>query len=349
MVAVAAGAVLLAGGGGAYWASQAARGVPPPAGPRTAPVVRAADRVPEDAVARLAGALGVSGAVTADHGLWRVGTGSRLLVGRAAPGAWTYSRNGSGCPPQDARSAAGAGAADPVCFAPPDAGAPRSVRPVSAAVAERAAAPVLAALGLRGAEVDASGTAGGVRTVTADPVVAGLPTRGWRTQLRVGPDGSVVSGSGRLAELVRGAAYPVRAAPSSARGARLGLAEQLVGGRPELVPSWLLPGKPGEGYPAVDPAGSATPVPVVSYAADGRTLLLRFWGGICARYDGTVVARSAGAVRVRVTASVPDPRRVCALLAKSMTVAVTLDRPLGGRTVYDASDGRAVAAGDGRG
>jgi hypothetical protein len=87
--------------------------------------------------------------------------------------------------------------------------------PVSEAAAKAAAAPVLKGLGLSGAKVDASQTAGAVRTVNADPAVGGLPTHGWTTSLQVGADGSVSLGYGRLAELAKGDTYPVVAAATA--------------------------------------------------------------------------------------------------------------------------------------
>jgi hypothetical protein len=45
--------------------------------------------------------------------------------------------------------------------------------------------------------------------VNADPVVGGLPTYGWSTGVQVGADGTVVGGSGRLKEPVKGDTYPV--------------------------------------------------------------------------------------------------------------------------------------------
>lgn len=243
--ALVAGAVLLAGGGGAYWAATATGGggsarpsaareggpaplalsgwaaggaVQPgqevrvtgalPAGPRSAHVVRAQGDVPREAAARLAAALGVSGPVTADHGLWRAG--GRLQVSQAAPGGWAFVRTaaGTGCLPRPAGDAASSAR---ICYSPGQAGSPQGSpgSPVSAGEAKRVAAPVLAALGLGGASVDASRTAGPLRTVTADPVVEGLPTHGWQTVLQIGPDGSLSSGSGRLAALAQGPAYPV--------------------------------------------------------------------------------------------------------------------------------------------
>ncbi|MDF3288533.1 hypothetical protein [Streptomyces silvisoli] len=463
-VALVAGAVLVAGGGSAYWAASAASGAPGPtapgagsspaplalsgwgqsdagtpgvryqatgalpSGPGSAPVYQARGQVSRDDVAKLATALGVSGPIALDHGLWRAAPshnapGPTLQVTQQAPGSWAFARNGAGtgCHPSTASGGAD-GAGQAVCYSPED--AMRSTAPavpspgpaVPPDQAKRAVAPVLTALGLGGARVDASRAAGGVRTVEVDPMVGGLPTHGWQTMLQVGPDGRLLSGSGRLAALARGAAYPVVSArraldelngsgatpgtgpcrtmhpgatglagadpggpadpgdlpvrPSArcvtgapltldVRAARFGLSAQFVGGQSELVPSWLFQvaqpaaQQPVEiAQPAVDPKyvappPSAAPSPgtathVESYAADSRTLTLRFWGGVCSTYSASVVSQSADAVKVRITSSAKDPERICVMLAKSISERVTLDAPLGTRTVYDASDGRAV-------
>ncbi|MEU3524338.1 hypothetical protein AB0E62_10780 [Streptomyces sp. NPDC038707] len=144
-----------------------------------------------------------------------------------------------------------------------------------------------------------------------------------------------------------------------------GLAAHSVGGRQALVPSWLFRVRPSGGgetftvpRAAVDPAyltsasASASPapapsgergrsrsVPVTSYTADGRTLRVRFYGGVCADYR--VAARESGD-RVTVTVTeTPWPGRVCVLIGREYTRTVTLDAPLDGRTVTGA-DGRAV-------
>ncbi|MEU6345122.1 hypothetical protein ABZ883_29705 [Streptomyces sp. NPDC046977] len=228
VVAVAA-AVLAAGGGGAYWATSSAQsgtprtpggggpgegGEPPPpleldgptrdvvgdpvlkaklpAGPSSAAVQRPGT-VSRAAVERLARALGVPGTVVADHGMWKAGgtpdgAGPALRVNRQAPGDWAYSLYTTA--PRQKRAPA-----------PED-------HAVTGERALRAAAPVLAALGLKDARTDAGESAGALRKVTADPRVAGLPTLGWRTSLTVGHEG-IVTAFGRMAPLTPGATYPV--------------------------------------------------------------------------------------------------------------------------------------------
>ncbi|MFI0942254.1 hypothetical protein [Streptomyces sp. NPDC021020] len=151
--------------------------------PGPTPLYRPAAGGPDrTAVTRLASALGLTGPVADDGTSWRVGprdgTGPALLVAKDAPGVWSYARNGQGAP------------------------ASRTVVPERQAWA--VAAPVLDALGQSDAEVGASRTAGTSRTVTADPVVGGLPTRGWETAVTVTQDGVVGSAHGHLAQLVAG-------------------------------------------------------------------------------------------------------------------------------------------------
>ncbi|MET9521772.1 hypothetical protein [Streptomyces coeruleorubidus] len=175
-------------------------GGPLPDGPGEAPVYRAQGGVTEEDVARLAKALGVEGAPVAQGEAWKVGAGQdgsgpSLQVNRQAPGAWTFSRYAPGtdnCKGTDA------------CTAPQHGGSP-----VSEAEAEKAAAPVLKALGQDDAKLDASQVMGAQRVVNAAPEVGGLPTHGWTTGVTVGSDGEVVGGSGQLKTPVKGDTYPV--------------------------------------------------------------------------------------------------------------------------------------------
>ncbi|MGW4563815.1 hypothetical protein ACWEN3_15855 [Streptomyces sp. NPDC004561] len=250
-----------------------------PAGPGSAPVYGPGAGVGEAQVARLAKALGVTGAPVAEGRLWRVGgkdgSGPSLQVNRDAPGSWTFSRYAPGT--DDCKKGV-------LCAHDPMAPA---ATPVSAAAAGKAAAPVLRAAGLDGARTDASQIMGARRVVNADPVVGGLPTYGWTTGLTVDERGEVVGGHGLLSAPVKGDTYPVlgaqktlglmNAAPKGdhrmgiggcadpvplekrleqpcrpATGAPkqaadtvtvekavFGLSSHSVGGRQTLVPSWL--------------------------------------------------------------------------------------------------------------
>ncbi|MFF5972498.1 hypothetical protein ACFY7C_13370 [Streptomyces sp. NPDC012769] len=195
-------------GGGSGGTVYQARG-PLPQGPSSAAVHRPEGRVTSAEVTRLAQALGVAGTPRLVGEVWQLapekdGSGPRLDVSAKAPGSWSLSRHdggpigdtclkGKACPPP--------GAAKP----PTGAGSP-----VSEAAAKAAVAPVLKAIGQDDAKLDASQLMNGsVRVVNADPVVDGLPTYGWSTGLHVGPDGSVLAGSGRLKEPVRSESQPV--------------------------------------------------------------------------------------------------------------------------------------------
>ncbi|GAA4814244.1 hypothetical protein [Streptomyces ziwulingensis] len=175
-------------------------GGPLPDGPGSAPVYRAEGEVTAAEVTRLAEALGLEGKPVARGASWTVGvvkdgSGPTLRVDREAPGNWTFQRYGPGS--DNCVKARG-------CMAPPVA-----TDPVSEKAAKKAAAPVLAAVGQRGAALDAGQAVGPRRTVNADPVVGGLPTYGWSTGVTVDVIGQVVSGSGLLKAPAKGDTYPV--------------------------------------------------------------------------------------------------------------------------------------------
>jgi hypothetical protein len=205
-----------------------------PGGPAAAPVYRPQGQIGQDAVERLAKALDMAGKVRSEGTVWRVGGptqdghGPVLQVNRTGSGAWTYTRygtpGGTNCPlPASPKAGSGgSGAAGPASSPPgcpsyradvgataPDEGGGGAVPPKKA---EQAVGPVLAALGQEDAKLDTGGLSGAVRTVTARPVLGGLPTYGWQSTLQVGSDGQVVGGSGQLARPVKGADYPVLSA-----------------------------------------------------------------------------------------------------------------------------------------
>jgi hypothetical protein len=175
-----------------------------PGGPDAAPVHRAQGQVTEGEVARLAEALGVDGTPVAQGQVWRVGvkdgSGPSLQVNRQAPGAWTFQRYS---PVIDNCASA------TVCGKKPETS---TGSPVSEAVAEKAAAPVLKAVGQGAAKLDASQVMGAQRIVNADPVVGGLPTYGWATGVTVNGQGELVGGTGQLKAPVKSATYPVLSA-----------------------------------------------------------------------------------------------------------------------------------------
>ncbi|MEU4658160.1 hypothetical protein AB0G32_30240 [Streptomyces sp. NPDC023723] len=363
LTASVAAAVLLAGGGGAYLAATASDGsggggaagasTPPPLvldspaadstaggyrtagrlpdGPDSAPVYRAAGRVTEAQVTRLAEALDLAGKPVVRGASWTVGTvadgsGPVLRVAREAPGNWTFQRSAAAGDDCDRK--------DPVCPT-----GPTGEGPVSEAAAKKAAAPVLAAVGQDDAEVDAGQVLGTRRVVNAEPAVGGLPTYGWTTGVIVGAGGEVAGGSGRVAAPVKGDTYPVLdaertlarmeqapaasggcasavplegggtgacgaesgAATDTVAGAVFGLAAQPVGGRETLVPSWLFEVRAAGAadpvtvpYPAVDPAylKSAEPSPGPSTERDVEVTGYTAAGNeLTVRFTGGVCAK----------------------------------------------------------
>ncbi|MEU6951449.1 hypothetical protein [Streptomyces sp. NPDC045714] len=138
-----------------------------------------------------------------------------------------------------------------------------------------------------------------------------------------------------------------------------GLALNHVDGRQTLVPSWLFTVRQASGGPentvtqvAVDPEfieKPETPAPsgdrkVTSYGADGRTLEVTFWGGVCSTYTASA-KESAGQVAISVTEKPQEGKKACIMIAKELTRTVTLEKPLGDRTVIDAASGGAVPRG----
>ncbi|MEU9299585.1 hypothetical protein [Streptomyces sp. NPDC048269] len=198
------------GGGVVYRAD-----VPLPEAPASAPGFSASGEVTSAEVARLAAALGISGAPRLNGDVWVAGeaadgSGPRLTVTRTAPGTWNFSRfqaSGNGAGDDCVRGKDTCGPAT----LPQDAGnggsgtSAASGTPVSEEAAKAAARPVLAAVGQEQAKLDARLVQGAVRVVTADPVIGGLPTQGWTTKVSVAADGSVVAGSGELKAPVKAA------------------------------------------------------------------------------------------------------------------------------------------------
>ncbi|PZT74676.1 MULTISPECIES: hypothetical protein [unclassified Streptomyces] len=195
-----------------------------PDGPDEAAVRRAGGTVTAADVARLAKALGLPGTPQSEATYWKVGSdgdgsGPLLRVNKQAPGTWTFTRFGSGGTDNCKKG--------PVCsgggVAPGGSG-----QPVDERTAKAAAAPVLQAAGQSGAALDAGQLMGSARVVNADPVVDGLPTYGWTTGVQVGPDGTVVGGSGRLKAPEKGDTYPVIGAQEALD--RLNAAQAPAGG-----------------------------------------------------------------------------------------------------------------------
>ncbi|MEU6815223.1 hypothetical protein [Streptomyces sp. NPDC046860] len=246
-----------------------------PRGPRSAPVRLAEGKAGEDAVARLAEALGIEGAPVADGDGWRAGEREGGPVLRVNGIGWSYSRYAAGT--DNCRKVT-------VCSQDPVAPAHD---PVGAAEAERVARPVLKALGQDEAKIDASQVMGGRRVVNADPEVAGLPTYGWTTGLTVDEKGDLVGGHGMLARFTEGDTYPVLSAAGTVRlmngepasGGRKG-----IGGCASPVPlkdRLEQPCGASTGSPAAPEGGSVTVEKAVfglaAHSVDGRPALVPSW------------------------------------------------------------------------
>ncbi|MGW6686796.1 hypothetical protein [Streptomyces sp. NPDC054961] len=233
-----------------------------PDGPAAAPSFSARGEVTSADVARLAAALGLSAAPRQAGETWLVGeaadgSGPLLTVNSKAPGTWTFSRHQVGGTGDDC--VRGKDTCGPATLPQDDSGArpgaaagtPQGA-PVSEEAAKAAAAPVLAAVGQSGAALDARLDQGSVRVVNADPVVGGLPTRGWSTKIGVGADSAVVSGSGELTAPVRASEQPV-----------IGSVEALARLNDKAK-------GPSDG-PRPDPSGCATSVPLTPDTPVGAT------------------------------------------------------------------------------
>ncbi|MET9852956.1 hypothetical protein ABZY57_08425 [Streptomyces sp. NPDC006450] len=239
------------GGGVTYTAD-----VPLPDGPAAAPAFSASGEVTSAEVARLATALGISGAPRLAGQTWQAGetadgSGPRLTVNLKAPGTWNFSRFQVGGTGDDC--VRGKDTCGPATL-PQDLGQEpggAAGTPVSEEAAKAAAAPVLAAVGQGSAALDARIAQGSVRVVTADPVIGGLPTQGWSTRIGVGADSRVVSGSGELK-------VPVRAGEQPVIGAVDALARLNDKSR-------------GSGATDPGPSGCATSVPLTPDTPDGAT------------------------------------------------------------------------------
>lgn len=102
--------------------------------------------------------------------------------------------------------------------------------------------------------------------------------------------------------------------------------------------------------PPTDPGLSPEPVPgYVSIdsalvSADGMSLTLVGWGGVCAEYSGEVKEDSDHVYGYITSRSTLAPDQACIEIAKEIKVTVRLQEPLGPRTVLDqtSSSGRVV-------
>ncbi|MFJ8232148.1 hypothetical protein ACIQ9E_19620 [Streptomyces sp. NPDC094448] len=185
-----------------------------PDAPDSAPVHRAHDGPKAADVAAAAGALGLAGPVRSGAGGWRAGpdadgTGAVLQVSARPPGAWSYGAHAGTAETDNCAEKAEFCSGPYVPPGPARAPGQPAAQPVTESVARQAAAPVLKALGLADAVVDARRTAGPTRIVTADPLLGGVRTRNYATVLHIGPDGWIMQANGFLSVPVKGKAYPL--------------------------------------------------------------------------------------------------------------------------------------------
>ncbi len=105
------------------------------------------------------------------------------------------------------------------------------------------------------------------------------------------------------------------------------------------------PMPPTTDTPVAPPAqggASGAAVTAATVSADGRTLTLVGWGGVCATYSA-IADESGSAVKVQIVGtSTIGPDEACADMALEVKVDVALERPLGARTVTDATTGEKV-------
>lgn len=104
--------------------------------------------------------------------------------------------------------------------------------------------------------------------------------------------------------------------------------------------------RPGGGSSgSVDPSKPAKPAPpgnsVESYGASDRTLTVHFWGGVCSDYS-VKAKETAERVRITIEEKEHEPGAPCIKIAKAMSDKVTLDKPVGERTVVD-EDGKKLS------
>ncbi|MEU8823730.1 hypothetical protein [Streptomyces sp. NPDC048636] len=283
-----------------------------PDGPDSAPVYLADPKVTKADVARLARALDVSGEPRADHGFWKVGGGKDsaqpvLRVHQEGPGSWSYSRYGTpaagDCVRPGSDTGSGKGGATPDCpvYRDGTSGKKGDDHPghsersdadhdkvVSEAKAKSTAKPVLKALGLSDAKLDATGRFAAIRMVNAEPRVGDLPTHGWSTSLQVAADGQLVGGSGTLAMPKEADTYPLIGADEALKklnAATKGRSSSSDANCPSATPGAEKPESGGQIAPCEpDPSGTSGKLMVrsatlglASQMVDGRRALVPSW------------------------------------------------------------------------
>ena len=110
--------------------------------------------------------------------------------------------------------------------------------------------------------------------------------------------------------------------------------------------SCVTPG--GTGSPSaarLAPLGKAfTGAGYAAVSADGRTLTLRLFGGVCNTTWGGLATEADGAVVIGGWTVDPNPNAPCAAVGVSLTATVRLPAPVGDRVIIDASTGQPVTS-----
>jgi hypothetical protein len=106
-----------------------------------------------------------------------------------------------------------------------------------------------------------------------------------------------------------------------------------VGSSPEPVPPAT--DQPAPASPTSGPAARPVTIDRATLNADGRTLTLWGEGGLCADYTA-VAKEDADHVYAVLTSTPSQDGKICPAMAKQVSASVTLQDPLGARTVLDA-------------
>ena len=108
--------------------------------------------------------------------------------------------------------------------------------------------------------------------------------------------------------------------------------------------SYVTPGSKGSPSAArLAPLGEAfTGAGSATVSADGRTLTLRLFGGVCDATWGGLATEADGAVVVGGWEVDPHPDAPCAAVGVFLTTTVRLPAPVGDRVIIDASTGQPV-------
>jgi len=100
-------------------------------------------------------------------------------------------------------------------------------------------------------------------------------------------------------------------------------------------------GGPATPVPVSEPPSPILPVLSVTLGSDASTLVLRGVGGVCDDYSGAA-AETSSTITLSIVATPQSPVRVCAAMARELTVTVALAAPWSNRTLVDAATGKTL-------